>query len=44
MLDEFSKYKVLNLKVGGFINYNYSTVTRLIKVLARLGLAELYEE
>ena len=44
MLEEFGKYRVLNLKVGGFINYNYSTVTRLIKVLARLGLAELYEE
>ena len=44
MLEEFGKYRVLNLKVGGFINYNYSTVTRLIKVLARLGLAEVYEE
>ena len=44
MLDEFGKYKVLNLKLGGFINYSYSTVTRMIKVLDNLGLSEQFDE
>ena len=44
MLDDFGKYKTLNTQTKSFVTHSYSTVTRMIKVLTTLGVAEIWDE
>ena len=43
MLDKFGKYKQRD-SVGGLVKQSYATVTRLIQVLAKHDLAQVYQE
>ena len=41
-MEQFGKYRTLNLQTGQFITYGYSSVTRLVELLEKSGLKDRF--